>query len=91
MIYRDFKGLKLSALGMVMMRLPIVGGDYSKVDRDALREMVAYALEKGVNYFDTAWFYHGGDSEKAAVLAIKDVETAYNTILEKMVEMQITL
>ena len=65
MIYRDFQDLKLSALGMGCMRLPVLDGNYAKVDIDTVRQMVAYAMEKGVNYYDTAWPYHGGASEKA--------------------------
>ena len=64
MIYRDFQDLKLSALGMGCMRLPVIDGNYAKVDIDTVRQMVAYAMEKGVNYYDTAWPYHGGASEK---------------------------
>ncbi len=63
MIYRDFQGKKLSALGMGCMRLPICDNDQSKIDVDAVREMVAYAMEKGINYYDTAWGYHDGQSE----------------------------
>ena len=40
MIYREFKGKQLSALGMGCRRLPIVGDDQSKIDMDAVREMV---------------------------------------------------
>ncbi|MBQ8849683.1 MAG: aldo/keto reductase [Clostridia bacterium] len=65
MIYSDFQGKKLSALGMGCMRLPCVDGDNSKIDMDAAREMFAYAFEKGINYFDTAWGYHNGQSELA--------------------------
>ncbi len=65
MIYRRFQDKKLSALGMGCMRLPVCQGEFGKVDRDAVGEMVAYAFEKGVNYFDTAWGYHNGDSEMA--------------------------
>ena len=65
MIYREFCGKQLSALGMGCMRLPIVGDDQSKIDMDAVREMVAYAMEKGINYYDTAWGYHDGQSEIA--------------------------
>ncbi len=63
MIYRDFQNKKLSALGMGCMRLPVCDGDHNKVDKQAVREMVAYAMEKGVNYYDTAWGYHNGNSE----------------------------
>ena len=65
MIYNDFKGKKLSALGMGCMRLPCVNGNNSEVDMEATGEMVAYAFDKGINYFDTAWGYHGGRSEIA--------------------------
>ncbi len=64
MIYKSFQDLKLSALGMGCMRLPVRNGDYNDIDRDLVRQMVAYALDKGVNYFDTAWGYHNGNSEK---------------------------
>ncbi len=63
MIYKDFQGLKLSALGMGAMRLPVINGDDSKIDEAAVEKMVAYAMEKGVNYYDTAWGYHAGNSE----------------------------
>ncbi len=48
---------------MGCMRLPTVKDDQDKIDENAVREMVAYAFEKGVNYFDTAWGYHNGQSE----------------------------
>ena len=63
MIYRDFQGLKLSALGFGTMRLPTIGGVYSKIDEKAAAEMFDYAIQHGVNYFDTAWGYHDGESE----------------------------
>ncbi|MDO4548951.1 MAG: aldo/keto reductase [Clostridia bacterium] len=62
MVYRDFQGLKLSQLGFGGMRLPTAGGD-SNVDKDATREMIAYAMKNGINYYDTAWGYHDGTSE----------------------------
>lgn len=63
MIYNDFQDLKLSALGFGSMRLPVVEGDDSTVDVDAAREMVAYCMKSGINYYDTAYGYHGGKSE----------------------------
>ncbi len=63
MIYKDFKGKKLSALGMGTMRLPVLDGDDSRVDEPAVQTMVDYAMEHGINYYDTAWGYHGGQSE----------------------------
>ena len=65
MIYRDFKGLKLSNLGMGCMRLPVVDGQDAVVDQAAVDKMVALAMERGVNYYDTAWGYHAGNSELA--------------------------
>ncbi len=65
MIYRDFQDLKLSALGMGCMRLPTGPGGYADVDREQVREMIALAMESGVNYYDTAWGYHEGESETA--------------------------
>lgn len=63
MIYRKFKDKELSALGMGAMRLPVIDGDDNKVDAPKVEEMVSYAMEKGINYYDTAWGYHGGNSE----------------------------
>lgn len=63
MIYNDFQGKKLSSLGLGCMRLPVVDGDNAKIDMTATRSMVAYAMEQGINYFDTAWGYHSGQSE----------------------------
>ncbi len=62
MIYNEFKGKQLSALGMGCMRLP-TKGENNEIDVEATREMIAYAMEKGINYYDTAWGYHGGNSE----------------------------
>ncbi len=63
MIYRDFKGLKLSALGLGTMRFPTIDGDSSKIDEEKTAEIFDYAFANGVNYFDTAWGYHMGKSE----------------------------
>ena len=65
MIYKKFKDLQLSALGMGAMRLPVINGDDAKIDEPAVQKMVDYAFEHGVNYFDTAWGYHNGNSELA--------------------------
>ncbi len=63
MIYKDFQTEKLSALGMGAMRLPVADNDDSRIDVPAVEEMVDYAMAHGVNYYDTAWGYHGGNSE----------------------------
>ena len=63
MIYRDFQGLKLSALGFGAMRLPVLDGDDSRIDEAAALRMVDTAMQSGINYYDTAWGYHGENSE----------------------------
>lgn len=63
MIYREFADLKLSALGMGAMRLPVIDGKEADIDVEQTKKMVAYAMEKGINYYDTAWGYHDGNSE----------------------------
>ncbi len=63
MIYKPFQDKSLSLLGLGAMRLPTVNGNDSEIDEQASAEMVAYAIEQGINYFDTAWGYHGGNSE----------------------------
>ena len=55
MIYNDFKGLKLSALGMGNMRLPTLDGDDSRIDEAATEQILDYCMTHGVNYYDTAW------------------------------------
>lgn len=71
MIYREFQDIKLSGLGMGAMRLPVIDGDDSKIDAEAAEKMVDYAMEHGINYYDTAWGYHGGQSELVIGNALK--------------------
>ncbi len=66
MIYKQFQNLQLSALGLGMMRLPVVNGDDNVVDEEKAAEMIDYAYQNGINYFDTAWGYHNGNSELTA-------------------------
>lgn len=63
MIYKDFKGLKLSALGLGTMRLPVIDGKDGQINEEATAKMVALAMEQGINYYDTAWMYHEYMSE----------------------------
>lgn len=66
MIYHEFKELKLSSLGFGTMRLPLIpGGGEQDIDQETLDRMVDCAIAGGVNYFDTAYPYHGGCSELA--------------------------
>lgn len=70
MIYKNFKGLHLSSLGFGTMRLPTISGDVSKIDQEKVEEIFDYAIKNGVNYFDTAWGYHMGESEIAVGKAL---------------------
>ncbi len=64
MIYKDFQTKKLSALGLGAMRLPLTaGGSDAEIDETKTAEMAAYAMEHGINYYDTAYGYHEGQSE----------------------------
>jgi predicted aldo/keto reductase-like oxidoreductase len=62
MIYSNFQGKQLSLLGFGTMRLPTLAD--GSIDEAQVAEMTAYAIEHGVNYFDTAYPYHGGESER---------------------------
>jgi len=65
MHYSKVKGASLSLLGMGAMRLPQIGEGWGRpVDYGPAEELVDYCIAHGVNYFDTAYVYHGGDSEK---------------------------
>jgi len=62
MKYNNFKGLNLSHLGLGIMRMPLTELN-GPVDEEKAIELIRYAYDSGINYFDTAFFYHGGDSE----------------------------
>ena len=62
MIYKNFKEEKLSLLGFGTMRLPL--NAEGEIDEPQVEEMIKYAIENGVNYFDTAYPYHDGESER---------------------------
>lgn len=64
-------GKKVSQLGFGVMRLPYLQGAPRKVDREKAYEMIEYAYQNGVNYFDTAQNYLGGESETVLGAAVK--------------------
>jgi len=64
MNYKNFHGIKLSRLGMGNMRLPEKGeGMNAQIDQEKAQAIIDYAIAHGVNYFDTAYIYHNGNSE----------------------------
>ena len=63
MIYRKFQDIRLSGLGFGAMRLPVIGGDDSNIDEEQTFKMVDKAMASGINYYDTAFGYHNGNSE----------------------------
>lgn len=68
MIYKDFQNISLSRLGMGNMRLPTRLG---KIDEKKAQEIIDYAMDQGINYYDTAYVYHSGKSESFLGKALK--------------------
>jgi len=74
MQYRTTEGLKekLSVLGFGVMRLPLMDDDPGNVKEEESIKLIRYAIDKGVNYVDTAYNYHKGKSEIILGRALKD-------------------
>lgn len=82
MEYRQFRGLRISALGFGTMRYPLK--EDRSIDEELTEKLLKTAYENGVNYFDTAWPYHDGKSEGilAKSLSLYPRDTYY--IADKM-------
>lgn len=78
---KKYKNLDISVIGFGCMRLPQKDGE---PDIEKTQEMVDYAMEHGINYYDTAWFYHGGKSELAVGKVMKKYPRNSYYLADKM-------
>lgn len=76
--------LPISLLGLGTMRLPRINSEASKIDDARAKEMLDYALAHGINYIDTAYMYHEGDSERFLGEALADHDRASYYLADKM-------
>ncbi len=72
MEYKNFRDIKLSRLGMGNMRLPVENDkEGAPIDYARAQEIIDYAMEQGINYYDTAYVYHNKSSEDFLGVAMK--------------------
>lgn len=86
MKYREFgkTGIQTSLIGLGTMRLPLVDAkDPNGIDESAAIAMIRQAIDNGVNYVDTAYMYHGGNSEVVVGKALLDGYREKVTLVDK--------
>ena len=86
MKYRTFEktGEKISLLGFGAMRLPIISGNLLKINEKEAIQMIRSAIDRGINYVDTAYMNHDGASEVVVGKALKDGYREKVLVADKM-------
>jgi len=74
MQYRPFGrlGWQVSALGFGLMRLPVLGGDHSRINEEEALRLIRTAIDHGVNYLDSAHIYHHGNADALLGKVLRD-------------------
>jgi len=69
-----YKNQPISRLGMGNMRLPVGAGGDKDIDFEKAKEIIDYGMSHGITYYDTAYVYHGGESETFVGEALKEYD-----------------